>query len=80
MAVSCSFNAIAIDGKFLPDINILVSSANKTDRLVVYTVVKSLMYNKNSNGPKIYPCDTFTFHLFFIRVYVVISYILQTIN
>ena len=65
MAVSCSFNALAIDGKFLPDINILVSSANKTDRLVVDTVVKSLMYNKISNGPKIDPCGTphFTFSL-----------------
>ena len=65
MAVSCSFNAIAIDGNFLPDMNILVSSANKTERLVVDTAVKSLMYNKNSNGPKIDPCGTphFTFSL-----------------
>ena len=38
--------------------NILVSPANKTDRLVVDTVVKSLMYNKNSNGPKLDPCGT----------------------
>ena len=31
MAVSCSFNVIDIESKFLPDKNMLVSSANKTD-------------------------------------------------
>ena len=65
MAVRSSFSAIAIDDKYSPDMNILVSSANKTDRLVVDTVVKSLMYNKNNNGPKIDSCGTphFTFSL-----------------
>ena len=58
MAVSCSFNATAIDDKFLPDINTLVSSANKIDSLVVDTVVNALMYKKDSNRPKIDPCGT----------------------
>ena len=65
MAVSYSFNVIDIDCKILPDKNMLVSSANKTDRLVVVTVVKSLMYNKKSNGPRIdpYGIPHFTFSL-----------------
>ena len=43
----------------------LVSSANKTDRLVVDIMVKSLMYSKKSSEPKIDPCGTlhFTFSL-----------------
>ena len=53
MMVSCSFNVIDIDCKFLPDKNMLVSSANKTDRMVVVTVVKSLMYSKKSIRPRI---------------------------
>ena len=58
MAVSYSFNVLDIYFKFLPDKNILVSSANKTDRLVVVIVVKSLMYSKKNNGPRIDPCGT----------------------
>ena len=65
MVVSCSFNVIDINCKCLPDKNMLVSSANKTDRLVVVMVVKPLIYSKMSNGPRIDACATlhFTFSL-----------------
>ena len=54
MAVSCSFNAIDKDCTFFPDQkNILLLSENKTDRLVVVTVVKSSMHSEKSDGPKI---------------------------
>ena len=65
MAVSCAFNVKDIDYKFLPDKNMLVSLANKTDRMVVVTVVKASIYRKKSNGPRIDLCGTphFTFTL-----------------
>ena len=65
MAANCSLNVIDIECNFLPDKNMLVSSANKADRLGVVTVVKSLMYSKKSNGSRIDPCGTpqFTFSL-----------------
>ena len=42
----------------LPVMNILVSSANNTEKQYSDTLVRSLIYNKNSMGPKIEPCGT----------------------
>ena len=53
MAASCSFNVLDIDSNFLPDKNMLVPSAYKTDRLAVVTVVKLLMYSIKSDEPRI---------------------------
>ena len=38
--------------------NILVSSANNTEKQNFETLAKSLIYNKNSMGPNIEPCGT----------------------
>ena len=38
--------------------NILVSSANNTEKQNSETLAKSLIYNKNSMGPNIEPCGT----------------------
>ena len=42
----------------VPSIKQLVSSANKIDVRRVDTLHKSLIYSKNSDGPRIEPCGT----------------------
>ena len=38
--------------------NILVSSANNTEKQNPETLAKSLIYNKNNMGPNMEPCGT----------------------
>ena len=42
----------------LPVINILVSSANNTEKQNSDTLLESLIYHKNNMGPNIVPCGT----------------------
>ena len=43
---------------FLPDTNIFESSAKKSENRTLDTLARSLMYNKNSNGPNMKPWGT----------------------
>ena len=43
---------------FLPVINMLESSANKSEYMTSDALARSLMYNRNNNGPSIDPCGT----------------------
>ena len=60
--------------------NILVSSANNTEKQNSETLAKSLIYNKNSMGPNIEPCGTP--QLIFSRdeIMIIICYILHSIR
>ena len=43
---------------FFPVINMLESSANKSENITSDAFARSLMYNKNNNGPSMDPCGT----------------------
>ena len=49
-SVSCS--------KLFPDTNELVSSTNQIENIMEETLAISLIYKRNSRGPKIDPCGT----------------------
>ena len=60
---SCIFLKSSLSGRHntfisLPVMNILVSSANNTEKQNSETLAKSLIYNKNNMGPNIEPCGT----------------------
>ena len=43
---------------FLPVINMLETSANRSENMTSDALARSLMYNRNNNGPSIDPCGT----------------------
>ena len=43
---------------FSPDKNRFESSANSTENILLDTVARSFIYNKNNSGPKMDPCGT----------------------
>ena len=52
------FNKHSTSRQFFPVQKIFVSSANKTNFNNLDVLQRSLIYNRNSIGPKIYPCGT----------------------
>ena len=63
----------------LPVMNVLVSSANNTEKQNSKTLVKSLIYNKNNMGPNIDPCGTPQWFFFMGWLMIIISYVLHSI-
>lgn len=55
---SSSFNTLKIASESLCEKNTLVSSANKILDSLSETLGRSLIYIKNSKGPRIEPCGT----------------------
>ena len=52
------FIFITKSSEFFPEINILESSANKSENITSDALARSLIYSKNNNGPSIDPCGT----------------------
>ena len=77
-----SFINNSYSSKSLPGQKRLVSSANKiVDKLLV-ELLRSLMYIKNSNGPRIDPCGTpqvIIFSVDLMLLYLTICFLLERI-